>query len=152
MNNINKISNRVFKPVSNKIDAIIPTRATRHSAGYDLHAVKETLIEPKQMGLVPTGVKAYFGEHETLLIYARSSLPMKYGLMLPNGVGVIDSDYVDNETNEGELFVLLYNFTDYPVVIPKNERIAQAIFTPFLTVDDESSPGSSRTGGFGSTT
>ena len=143
---------RRFEAVSTYTNVVLPTRATRHSAGYDLHAVKETLIEPKQMGLVATGVKAYFSENETLLIYARSSLPMKYGLMLPNGVGVIDSDYVDNETNEGELFVLLYNFTDYPVVIPKNERIAQAIFTPYLTVDDESTPGTSRTGGFGSTT
>ena len=143
---------RRFEVVSTYDNVVLPKRATRHSAGYDLHAVKEVLIEPKQMGLVATGVKAYFGENETLLIYARSSLPMKYGLMLPNGVGVIDSDYVDNESNEGELFVLLYNFTDYPVVIPKNERIAQAVFTPFLTVDDEPEPSSSRTGGFGSTT
>lgn len=144
--------NRRFEVVSTYDNVQLPTRATKHSAGYDLHAVKETIIEPKQMGLVATGVKAYFGEDETLLIVARSSLPMKYGLMLPNGVGVIDSDYVDNETNEGELFVLLYNFTDYPVVIPKNERIAQAIFTSFFTVQDESTPSSSRTGGFGSTT
>jgi dUTP pyrophosphatase len=143
---------RRFEVVSTYNNVVLPKRATRHSAGYDLHAVKETRIEPKQMGLVATGVKAYFGENETLLIYARSSLPVKYGLMLPNGVGVIDSDYVDNESNEGELFVLLYNFTDYPVVIPKNERIAQAVFTAFLTVDDEPSPSSSRTGGFGSTT
>jgi dUTP pyrophosphatase len=143
---------RRFEVVSTYEQVTLPKRATRHSAGYDLHAAKETLIEPKQMGLVPTGVKAYFNEHETLLIYARSSLPMKYGLMLPNGVGVIDSDYVDNNSNEGELFVLLYNFTDYPVLIPKNERIAQAVFTPFLTVDDESEPRTSRTGGFGSTT
>ena len=144
--------NRRFEVVSTYDNVQLPTRATKHSAGYDLHAVKETTIEPKQMGLVATGVKAYFGEDETLLIVARSSFPMKYGLMLPNGVGVIDSDYVDNETNEGELFVLLYNFTDYPVVIPKNERIAQAIFTSYFTVDDESTPSSSRTGGFGSTT
>jgi dUTP pyrophosphatase len=143
---------RRFEVVSTYENVVLPKRATRHSAGYDLHSVKETRIDPKQMGLVATGVKAYFGENETLLIYARSSLPMKYGLMLPNGVGVIDSDYVDNESNEGELFVLLYNFTDYPVIIPKNERIAQAVFTPFLTVDDEPSPSSSRTGGFGSTT
>jgi dUTP pyrophosphatase len=143
---------RRFEVVSTYDHVTLPKRATRHSAGYDLHAVKDTLIEPKQMGLVPTGVKAYFNENETLLIYARSSLPMKYGLMLPNGVGVIDSDYVDNNSNEGELFVLLYNFTDYPVLIPKNERIAQAVFTPFLTVDDEPEPRTSRTGGFGSTT
>lgn len=143
---------RRFEVVSTYTNVVLPTRATRHSAGYDLHAVKETTIEPKQMGLVATGVKAFFPENESLLIYARSSLPVKYGLLLPNGVGVVDSDYVNNETNEGELFVLLYNFTDYTVVIPKNERIAQAVFTPFQTVDDEQPPRSSRTGGFGSTT
>jgi deoxyuridine 5''-triphosphate nucleotidohydrolase (dut) len=143
---------RRFEVVSTYTNVVLPTRATRHSAGYDLHAVKETTIEPKQMGLVATGVKAFFPANESLLIYARSSLPVKYGLLLPNGVGVVDSDYVNNETNEGELLVLLYNFTDYTVVIPKNERIAQAIFTPFQTVDDEATPSSSRTGGFGSTT
>jgi len=110
------------------------------------------LIDAKQMAMVPTGVKATFPANEVLYVFARSSLPVKYGLMLPNGVGVIDSDYYNNPRNEGEIFVLLYNFTDYPVTIPKGERIAQAIFSPFFTVTEEETPTESRVGGFGSTT
>jgi dUTP pyrophosphatase len=86
-----------------------------------------------------------------LLIVARSSLPIHYGLMLPNGVGVIDSDYYNNPSNEGELFVLLYNFTEYSVTIPKGERIAQGLFSSFFRLSDEDAPTEFRNGGFGST-
>jgi dUTP pyrophosphatase len=143
---------RRFEAVSKYQSVTLPKRATTSSAGYDLAAIKETVIEARQVGMVPTGVKALFPDNEVLYVIARSSLPVKYGLMLPNGVGVIDSDYYNNPRNEGEIFVLLYNFTDYPVTIPKGERIAQAIFSPFFKVSDEDAPTESRNGGFGSTT
>ena len=143
---------RRFERVSGYPSVELPQRATKQSAGYDLVAAKETVIDAKQISLVPTGVKATFPANEVLYIVARSSLPVKFGLMLPNGVGVIDADYYNNPRNEGELFVMLYNFTDYAVTIPQGERIAQAIFSPFFTVSDEAEPTASRQGGFGSTT
>jgi len=142
---------REFFIISKYYNVQIPRRSTKLSAGYDLEAIEETIIEAKQVGMVATGVKALFPANEVLYVIARSSLPVKYGLMLPNGVGVIDSDYYNNPRNEGEIFVLLYNFTDYPVTIPKGERIAQAIFSPFFKVSDEDAPTESRNGGFGST-
>jgi dUTP pyrophosphatase len=137
--------------VSRYPSVTLPKRATTSSAGYDLAAIEETVIEAKQVGMVATGVKALFPADEVLYVIARSSLPVKYGLMLPNGVGVIDSDYYNNPRNEGEIFVLLYNFTDYPVTISEGERVAQAIFIPFLKVSDEDKLTESRNGGFGST-
>ena len=142
---------RRFEAVSKYPSVALPKRATTSSAGYDLAAIEETVIEAKQVGMVPTGVKASFPADEVLYVIARSSLPVKYGLMLPNGVGVVDSDYYNNPRNEGEIFVLLYNFTDYPVTIPKGERIAQAIFAKILFTENDINDGLSRIGGFGST-
>lgn len=142
---------RRFERVSGYSSVILPKRATKQSAGYDLVAAKESFIDAKQITLVPTGVKATFPSNEVLYIVARSSLPVKFGLMLPNGIGVIDADYYNNPRNEGEIFVMLYNFTDYAVTISKGERIAQAIISPFLTVTNEEVPIESRQGGFGST-
>jgi dUTP pyrophosphatase len=143
---------RRFERVSGNPSVELPKRATKESAGYDLSAAKEIVIDAKQISLVPTGVKATFPTNEVLYIIARSSLPVKFGLMLPNGVGVIDADYYNNPRNEGEIFVMLYNFTEYAVTIPQGERIAQAIFSPFFTVTSEREPEESRLGGFGSTT
>jgi dUTP pyrophosphatase len=70
--------------------------------------------------------------------------------MLPNGVGVIDADYYNNPHNEGEIFVMLYNFSDYTVTIPKGERIAQGVFSQFSKVIDEQDPKEVRKGGIGS--
>jgi dUTP pyrophosphatase len=143
---------RRFERVSGNPFVELPKRATKLSAGYDLSAAKEIVIDANQISLVPTGVKAIFPANEVLYIIARSSLPVKFGLMLPNGVGVIDADYYNNPRNEGEIFVMLYNFTEYAVTIPQGERIAQAIFSPFFTVTSEQEPEESRLGGFGSTT
>lgn len=101
--------------------------------------------------LVPTGIKAYMPENEFLMLVNRSSGPLKRRLILPNGVGIVDADYFDNEGNEGEIFFQLINYGVKDLVIKKGERIGQGIFMPFLTADDEEQPLSDRTGGFGST-
>ena len=68
---------------------------------------------------VPTG---YF-----LGIFARSSTPLKRGLMIPNGVGVIDPDY--SGPND-EVMVQVLNFTSAEVQVTRGDRIAQAIVLP----------------------
>lgn len=101
--------------------------------------------------LVSTGVKAYMQEDECLQIYNRSSNPKK-GLVVANGVGLVDSDYFDNEDNEGLIFVPFINYSSSDVVIKKGDRIAQGVFSKFLkTDDDDLSEKARRNGGFGST-
>lgn len=127
-----------------------PQRQTPGSAGFDLQVAEDTVIAPNTIVLVPTGISVAIPDGFVGKVYARSSLPKKYRLMLPNSVGVIDSDY------RGEIFVQLYNFGTVPIVLHKGDRIAQLVIEPYahnavlFEVDelDETERGA---GGFGST-
>ena len=142
---------RGFELVSSfKNKNLLPKRETAHAAGYDLKVAERTVIAPKEIKLVPTGVKAYMQVGEVLYLYDRSSNPRKQGVVLINSVGVIDKDYYNNENNEGLMFAQFMNITKEPVVIEKGTRILQGVFSKFLTVDDDNATGV-RTGGFGST-
>jgi dUTP pyrophosphatase len=100
--------------------------------------------------LVSTGIKVYMEEDEVLKIYNRSSNPIKRGLIVPNSVGIIDHDYADNPSNEGEIFLQFWNFSNDPIEIYIGDRIGQAMFNKYLVVDDDDADGD-RVGGFGST-
>lgn len=82
-------------------------------------------------------------------IYARSGLASKKGITLPNGVGVIDSDY------RGEVKVALVNISDEAFEINNGDRIAQMVIsevkTAILEVTDELDDTERAGGGFGST-
>lgn len=129
----------------------LPKRSTKHSAGYDIAIIEDLRIPPKQLGVAPTGIKAFMQPDEVLKLYQRSSLSRKYHLIMANAVGIIDSDYYGNESNDGVIHVTLFNLSDDEVFIPKGERIAQAIFQKYLTVENEEEIHAVRTGGFGST-
>lgn len=145
------MAERRFVPVKGwEAKAVLPTRKTGLSAGYDLAAAEAVRIEPGAVALVPTGLKAYMGAGEVLLLAVRSSLAVKRRLTLANAIGVIDADYVDNPENEGHILIALENRGTEPVSLDAGERIAQGLFLPYLTVVDDE-PGGSRVGGFGST-
>ena len=154
----------------------IPKRSTANSAGYDFEASedivipslaksfyvhnlnhglltdveKTDLIKRVKPVLVPTGIKAYMGETEFLELANRSSNPLKNFLLLANGVGVIDSDYYNNEDNEGHIYFQFINFGLEDIHIKAGDKIGQGVFLPFL-VADEDNAGGTRIGGFGST-
>jgi dUTP pyrophosphatase len=132
-------------------DIFLPKRNTSHSAGYDLEAAETVIISPGEIIPCPTGLKAYMQDSEVLQIYPRSSLAVKKHLILINSVGIIDKDYYNNESNEGHIQVLLYNYGKEPVTIQKHERVAQGIFMTFLKADNEPNQHVKRLGGFGST-
>ncbi|WP_019791342.1 dUTP diphosphatase [Streptococcus sobrinus] len=129
---------------------LLPKRETAHAAGYDLKVAETTQIEPGQIVLVPTGVKAYMQPEEVLYLYDRSSNPRKKGLVLINSVGVIDGDYYGNPNNEGHIFAQMQNITNKQVSLEVGDRIVQAVFAPYLVADGDQATGT-RTGGFGST-
>lgn len=129
---------------------LLPKRETAHAAGYDLKVAETTQIEPGQIVLVPTGVKAYMQPEEVLYLYDRSSNPRKKGLVLINSVGVIDGDYYGNPNNEGHIFAQMQNITNKKVSVEVGDRIVQAVFAPYLVADGDQATGT-RTGGFGST-
>ncbi|WP_374712800.1 dUTP diphosphatase [Symbiobacterium terraclitae] len=145
------MSERRFVPVKAYEGRVrLPQRKTALSAGYDLEAAEEVTLRPGQVALVPTGLKAYMGPGEVLVLAIRSSLAVKRQVTLANGIGVIDADYADNPDNEGHILVALANLGQEPVTIARGERIAQGIFLSYMTtVDDQ--PGGARLGGIGST-
>ncbi len=132
----------------------LPVRKTKFSAGYDIEAAEDTIIPSFKKGMKPTlvktGIKAYMGEDEVLILANRSSNPGKKGLILANSIGVIDSDYYGNPDNDGHIMFAFYNIKDEDIEIKKGEAIGQGIFQKFLTVDNDISQGE-RKGGFGST-
>ncbi len=128
----------------------IPARKTTGSAGYDFSAAVTVTIPPKEIAFVTTGIKAFMPKDEVLQMFPRSSLSFKKKLIKANSVGIIDSDYYNNPDNEGEIMLILYNFGAEAVTIEKGERIAQGVFTKYLTVDDDGTK-VKRLGGFGST-
>lgn len=127
-----------------------PTRGSIHSAGYDFYTYDDYTIEPKQSVLIPLGVKAYMQPDEYLDLRVRSSLGIKRQLMLATGASVIDADYYNNEENEGEIMVVLYNYGDETQTIAAGERIVQGIFTKYFLIDNDDTT-KERTGGTGST-
>ena len=131
---------------------VLPTRGTSKSAGYDLASPIDVIIEPHSSVLIWTNVKAYMQDDEVLEVYIRSSTAIKRDLILKNTVGIIDSDYYSNESNDGNIGICLYNTTYAPREIKKGERIAQGIFKKYLVADDDVCLNEIRVGGIGSTT
>ena len=134
------------------MDYVLPTRGTSKSAGYDLASPIDVIIEPHSSVLIWTNVKAYMQDDEVLEVYVRSSTAIKRDLILKNTVGIIDSDYYSNESNDGNIGICLYNTTYAPREIKKGERIAQGIFKKYLVADDDVCLNEIRVGGIGSTT
>ena len=132
--------------------AVMPTKATEGSAGYDLSAaIKEPMtIQPGEIVRIPTGLAIELPDSDLVaMIYARSGLSVKHGITLPNGVGVIDSDY------RGEIQVALWNLSNKLYTVEPGERVAQLIIMPVvptvLKLTDTLEDTQRSTGGFGST-
>lgn len=128
----------------------LPTRGTKHSAGYDFHSPIDCVIKPNETIKFSLEVKCSIKDNEFLAIVPRSSIGFKYFTLLCNTIGIIDSDYYNNEDNEGEIFVKLHNFGDKPLEIHTNDRICQGIFIKYDIVEDDDVT-NERTSGIGST-
>lgn len=165
---------KIFR-MNDKVE--MPSFATEGSACFDIKACidmgreitsynvwnKKTKVMPKVVGgvvsiqitpgdrvLVPTGLIFDIPEEHVLKLYNRSSTGLKKGLMLPNSVGIIDSDYVE------ESFIMVQNMSESLVVIQDGERLAQAMLEPvckysLTAIESRPEQKTSRDGGFGST-
>ena len=131
-------------------DVKLPAYESAGAAAFDLAAAEETVVEPGRVSLVPTGLVIEVPQGSALGIFARSSTPLKRGLMIANGVGIVDSDYC-GPTDEVKIAVM--NFTDAPVTVNAGDRIAQGLLLAAPQVEWEEATelaGKSR-GGFGAT-
>ena len=132
-------------------DAILPTRGSAYSAGYDLYAaINEPItIAPDKTEKIGTGLAFALPEETFVAIFARSGLATKEGLRPANCVGVCDSDY------RGEYIVALHNDSEEIRTIKPQERIAQMSLMAtnpmnFIEVNELSATDRGE-GGFGST-
>ncbi len=129
----------------------LPERKTIESAGYDFYSLLDFILKPGEIIKIPTAIKAYMGKDEYLTIIIRSSIGFKYNIRLTNQVGVIDSDYFNNEDNEGHIWISLQNEGKDNWTVNKGDRIVQGIFQKYLISEEEDSVSNKRKGGFGST-
>jgi dUTP pyrophosphatase len=128
----------------------LPEPATARAAGFDLAAATDLEIPPHSIRLVGTGLVIAVPDGYFLGIFARSSTPLKRGLMVANGVGVIDADY---SGPDDEIKIQVLNITDAPVKVTRGDRLAQGIVLPCPTVEWEEVTEMTQPtrGGFGST-
>lgn len=131
--------------------AKLPFRATEGSAGADICACIETdiTVEPGKMKKIPAGIAVEIPVGFGGFVFPRSSLATKYGITLPNCVGVIDSDY------RGEVCVPVINLGEESFTVKNGDRIAQMVIMPYEAAEYETVSELSETergeGGFGST-
>jgi len=128
----------------------MPVYQTAGSAGFDLAASVEVTVAPGAIALVPTALVIQVPPGHFLGVFARSSTPLKRGLVVANGVGVVDSDYCGPAD---EVKVQVLNVTAAPVTVHPGDRLAQGVIIPFVRADLEEGDASANAnrGGFGST-
>lgn len=127
----------------------LPSYQTAEAAGFDLAASQDVRVPPGEVRLVPTGLVIAVPHGCFLGIFARSSTPLKRGLMVANGVGVVDPDYAGPDD---EIKIQVVNFTREDALIQRGDRIAQGIFIPCVRAEwQEGETRETSRGGFGST-
>ena len=150
-------SNKRTRPIQLKIldprlgkEFALPRYATDGAAGLDLCACldEHLRVEPGEAHLIPTGIAIHIGDPGVAaVLLPRSGLGHKYGIVLGNLVGLIDSDY------QGQVFVSVWNRGSARFVIEPGNRIAQMVFVPVVLAEfeivDSFSPSARGDGGFG---
>ena len=150
-------------------DAIIPKRAHASDAGFDIHALGDTIIEPGETALVKTGLAFELPPGYEMQIRPRSGVTLKTKLRVQ--LGTVDSNYrgevgviVDNISNDtwSNASRKIDNSYDDSTrnktggyIIRKGDRICQAVIQrlPDVELIEVESLGASErgAGGFGST-
>lgn len=109
-------------------DLPLPSMATPGSSGVDLKAAvsAETVIQPGNTLLIPTGLRVCIPEGYEWQVRPRSGNALKYGITVLNTPGTIDSDY------RGEVKIILANLGAEPFNVRRGDRVAQAVLTPVV--------------------
>ncbi len=136
-------------------EAQLPEYQTTYAAGADFFCAEDVVIPTvfEEIGramidmvkfgkitnpfdikptLVHTGVKSNMLDDEVLILANRSSNPKKLGLILANGIGVIDKDYYGNPSNDGEIMFAFYNVKFRSVKLKAGDRVGQGYFQKYL--------------------
>ncbi|XP_058787870.1 deoxyuridine 5'-triphosphate nucleotidohydrolase [Vicia villosa] len=133
------------KKLSDK--AVIPSRGSPLSAGYDLSSATDAKVPARGKALIPTDLSIAVPEGTYARVAPRSGLTWKHSIDV--GAGVIDADY------RGPVGVILFNHSDVDFEVKVGDRVAQLIIEKIITPEvsevldlDSTVRGE---GGFGST-
>ena len=128
----------------------LPSYQTAGAAGFDLASSADMTIGPGEVALVPTGLVIQAPAGHFLGIFARSSTPLKRGLMVANGVGVVDQDYCGPKD---EIKIQMLNFTAAPVAVKRGDRLAQGVILAYARAEwrEVAEMSQPTRGGFGAT-
>lgn len=131
----------------------IPERSTSCSAGFDFRSPINFNLAPGKSIVIPTGIRAKMNPAYVLMLYPRSSIGIRHGIVFANTVPIIDADYYNAE-NEGHIMLAFKNTLpagrDNAWHVEAGDKICQGIFVRYgITHDDHAS--NARTGGIGST-
>jgi len=129
--------------------AVIPEYKTSQAVAFDLTTIEDVVVPAHEQMLLRTGLGFGIPEGHAMLIFSRSSTFMKFGVILANGVGVIDPDY---SGPSDELFVAVLNPGMTDITIQAGSRVAQAMIMgrPEITFVEGPAEAINR-GGFGTT-
>ena len=129
--------------------AIIPSQANEGDAGWDIRAIKKTVLKPHGVVKVPTGIAVQIPNGYELQVRGKSGLALNEGMSIAQGIGTIDAGY------RGEICVLVKNIKPFMKVIEQGEMVGQLVLSKVLDVTwkevktlDDSERGEK---GFGST-
>ena len=135
-----------------RLREVLPQYSTAGAAGLDLRACIQSplTLAPGAATLVPSGIAIHLADPGlAAVVLPRSGLGHKYGIVLGNLVGLIDSDY------QGQVMVSLWNRSEAAFTINPMDRIAQLVVVPVVQVElnvvEEFATSARGAGGFGST-
>ena len=107
-------------------DAVIPTKGSKLSNGFDLYASESVMIDAcGGRALVRTGIAVKMPEDFQNVfgfVTPRSGLALKHGITVLNSPGLIDTDYT------GEVGVILLNTSLESYFVNRGDKIAQLVF------------------------
>lgn len=139
----------LFKPVLKILTSfVLPEYKTCGSACFDIPITANKVLKPNELYNFGTGYRMEIPKGWCLLIFPRSSLGQKK-CIIPNSVGVIDSDY------RGEVKVPILNLSNEEIQFESGQRVAQGLLVKAKQCKIFKVPTLSDTlrgqGGFGST-
>ena len=130
-------------------DLPLPEYKTEGAAAMDTYVREDVTVPARGIAYAKLNIAIQVPPGHFTLLAARSSLH-KRGLMMGNGIGILDTDYCGDSD---EFMAILHNFTDADVVVARGDRVAQIIVLPFdrVTWKEVENLGTPDRGKFGTT-
>ena len=142
---------KITRVGSQNADLPVPSYMSAQASGIDLYAavLKDTVVNPGERKLIPTGFAFAIPPGFEAQIRPRSGLALQHGITLLNSPGTIDADY------RGEISLIIINHSKKPFVIKRGERLAQMVINKVYRAEFQEAEAldstTRNTGGFGHT-